>query len=120
MSAKILVVDDDEMMISLITYRLKKEGYEVLIANDGQQAVELVSEENPDLIITDILMPFMSGLEFVDQLRNTLQVKAPILIISSSGHEKTVLEAFDLGANDFITKPFSPSELVVRLKKYLH
>lgn len=119
MNKKILVVDDDQMMNSLLSFRLKKEGYQVIIAEDGQQAIDLTKEEQPDIILSDIMMPYVSGLEFVTFVRKELGLDIPIIMISAAGHEKIVLEAFDLGANDFITKPFSPSEVVVRLKKFL-
>lgn len=118
--SKVLIVDDDQMMISLISFRLKKEGFEVSSAENGLEAIELLEKTAPDIIVSDILMPIMSGLEFVDHIRNQMKLQIPIIMISTSGHEKTVLEAFDLGANDFITKPFSPSELVVRLRKYFN
>lgn len=117
--ARILVVDDDSTMVSLIKYKLTKEGYYVLIATDGQTALDMVLSEKPDIIVSDILMPFVSGLEFVDQLRNKLKINTPIVMVSSAGQEKTILEAFELGVNDFISKPFSPAELIVRLKKLL-
>ena len=74
----------------------------------------------PDIIVSDIMMPYFSGMELIDYVRNELGSKVPIIIISSSGNEENVLSAFELGANDFISKPVSPSELMVRLARELN
>lgn len=116
---KVLVCEDDEMVLKMVEFKLQKEGYEVILASDGKEAVEKIKESNPDIIITDIMMPYLTGLEIVHQVRKELKLTAPIIIVSSIGLEKTVLEAFQLGADDFITKPFSPNELSVRVKKLL-
>ena len=116
---KVLVCEDDEMVLKMVEFKLQKEGYEVILASDGKEAVEKIKESNPDIIITDIMMPYLTGLEIGHQVRKELKLTAPIIIVSSIGLEKTVLEAFQLGADDFITKPFSPNELSVRVKKLL-
>jgi two-component system response regulator VicR len=116
---KILICEDDEMVLKMVEFKLRKEGYEVHPAHDGKEAATKIGELNPDLIITDIMMPYLNGLEIVNHVRKILKFKTPIIIVSSIGLEKTVLEAFQLGADDFITKPFSPNELSVRVKKLL-
>lgn len=116
---KVLVCEDDEMVLKMVEFRLRKEGYEIHLAGDGKEALEKIEKERPDLIITDIMMPYLTGLEIVHQVRKTLGLNTPIIIVSSIGLEKTVLEAFQLGADDFITKPFSPNELSVRVRKLL-
>jgi len=116
---RILLAEDDEMLLSLLEFRLKKEGYEVLKASDGKKAVEMIKEEKPDLIITDIMMPFLSGLELVNEIKSNLGIETPIIILSSSGQEKTVMEAFKLGVSDFISKPFSPNELIIRIQRVM-
>lgn len=116
---KILICEDDELVLKMVEFRLLKEGYEVDLARDGKIAFEKVQSWEPDLIISDIMMPYLTGLEFVQRIRGELQLATPIIIVSSIGLEKTVLEAFQLGADDFITKPFSPNELSVRVKKLL-
>ena len=117
---KILVAEDDSTMRRIIELRLKKDGHEVIMAADGREAMEHINKSaNFDLIITDIMMPYLNGLEIVNHVRKTLKFATPIIIVSSIGLEKTVLEAFQLGADDFITKPFSPNELSVRVKKLL-
>ena len=116
---KVLVCEDDEMVLKMIEFKLQKEGYEVFLAYDGKEAVEKIQSIQPDIIITDIMMPYLTGLEIVHKVRKELGMITPIIIVSSIGLEKTVLEAFQLGADDFITKPFSPNELSVRVKKLL-
>ncbi len=116
---KVLVCEDDEMVLKMVEFKLQKEGYEVILATDGKAAIDKIEKLSPDIIITDIMMPYLTGLEIVHQVRKELKLKTPIIIVSSIGLEKTVLEAFQLGADDFITKPFSPNELSVRVKKLL-
>lgn len=116
---KILVIEDERMTAKVVEYRLQKDGYQVVLAVDGKDGFEKIASENPDLIITDIMMPYYSGLEVVSHTRLTLGKTTPILMLSSMGLEKIVLDAFELGADDFITKPFSPQELSIRVKKAL-
>lgn len=116
---KILICEDDEMVLKMVEFRLRKDGYEIHLAVDGKEALEKIRLVQPDLIITDIMMPYLTGLEIVHQIRKDLSLKTPIIIVSSIGLEKTVLEAFQLGADDFITKPFSPNELSIRVRKLL-
>ncbi|SEA22320.1 response regulator transcription factor [Bizionia paragorgiae] len=114
---KIVLAEDNSTLSLLLKYKLEKEGYELLIAADGKQAIDLVESYNPDLILTDIMMPYFSGLEVISHVRNKLKKKTPIVVFSSAGQEDMVLKAFSLGASDFMTKPFSPNELVIRIKR---
>lgn len=116
---KVLVIEDERIMLKILEFRLKKEGYLVLVAEDGKIGLELIEKEAPDLIITDIMMPYVSGLEIVNHVKNILKLPIPIIILSAVGLEKTVIEAFSLGADDFISKPFSPEELSIRVRKYV-
>jgi DNA-binding response OmpR family regulator len=116
---KILIAEDDEMMLRTMEFKLIREGYEVISCSDGKEALEKIVSENPDLIISDIEMPFASGLDIVNKVKVELQLDIPIIILSAVGLEKTVLKAFELGTDDFITKPFSPNELIVRIKRLL-
>ncbi|MEN8788010.1 MAG: response regulator transcription factor [Flavobacteriaceae bacterium] len=116
---KILLAEDDELLASLLTYRLQKAGYEVITVYDGQEVKNQLSQEIPDIIVSDIMMPYFSGIELIDYVRNELRSGVPIIIISSAGNEENVLSAFELGANDFIAKPVSPSELLVRVNREL-
>jgi DNA-binding response OmpR family regulator len=118
---RILVCDDDEALISMVRFKLSRENFgEVIKAVDGREAKRLLDENDFDLIISDIHMPFHSGLEIVTHVRQVLKKKTPIIILSAEGLEETVLQAFDMGANDFITKPFSPAELAIRVKRLLN
>jgi DNA-binding response OmpR family regulator len=116
---KIVLAEDNSVLSLLLKFRLEKEGYKLLIAVDGKQAIELIEEHNPELILTDIMMPFVSGLEVISHIRNKLNTQTPIIVFSSAGQEEIVLKAFDLGATDFMSKPFSPHELVIRVKRLL-
>ncbi|HXI00910.1 MAG TPA: response regulator transcription factor [Sphingobacteriaceae bacterium] len=120
MTPKILVVEDEELMLKALQFRLGKEGYDVFIAKDGMQALKLISETQFDLVITDIMLPFVGGLEIVNKIKSDPETKdTPVIVLSAVGLEKTVMEAFQLGANDFITKPFNLSELSIRVRKNL-
>lgn len=118
-SKKLLLAEDDALLASLLDYRLKKDGYQVTICSDGKKVKEYLEENRPDVIITDIMMPYFSGLELTDYVRNQLKLKIPIIVLSSAGNEENVLSAFKLGANDFLSKPISPAELILRLQKEL-
>tara|TARA_R110001583_G_scaffold25521_9_gene92243 strand:- start:10728 stop:11090 length:363 start_codon:yes stop_codon:yes gene_type:complete len=115
----IVLAEDNSTLSLLLKFRLEKEGYKFFPAEDGKKAIELIEEHKPDLILTDIMMPFISGLEVISHVRNNLNMKIPIIVFSSAGQEEIVLKAFNLGANDFMSKPFSPNELVIRIKRLL-
>jgi len=115
----LLLAEDDNLLASLLNYRLNKEGYNVSLASNGKEVKEYLNVNMPDIIISDIMMPYLSGLELIDFIRNDLKSKVPIIIISSAGNEENVLSAFELGANDFIAKPVNPSELIVRVAREL-
>lgn len=115
----ILLAEDDELLASLLLYRLEKAGHKVTLVYDGKQVKSSLAEGMPDIIVSDIMMPYFSGIELIDYVRNELNSMVPIIIISSAGNEENVLSAFELGANDFIAKPVSPSELLVRVNREL-
>lgn len=112
----ILIAEDDELILKTIEYKLIKEGYSVICTRNGKDAIETIKNSDIDLIITDIMMPFASGTEILAAMK-TLNKKIPVIMLSSMGQEEVVLEAFDLGASDFMVKPFSPNELLLRIKK---
>ena len=115
----ILVAEDEMIMLKTIEHRLKKDGYNVIITQDGREALKKIDELSPDLIITDIMMPFSSGLEIIGAVKKREGKKIPVIVLSAMGQENVVLEAFQLGADDYITKPFSPNELSMRVKRYV-
>ena len=116
---KIVLAEDNTTLSLLLKFRLEKEGFELLMAEDGKEALELINSQQPDLILTDIMMPFVSGLEVISHVRIKLNLETPIIVFSSAGQEEMVLKAFNIGANDFMGKPFSPNELVIRVKRLL-
>lgn len=119
MSKKIVLAEDNSALSMLLKFKLEKEKFEVFIAEDGESALELIKLNDPDIILTDIMMPFVSGLELISYVRNKLNKKIPILVFSAAGQEKIVLQAFDIGANDFMSKPISVNELLIRIRRLL-
>jgi len=115
--AKILVVDDEKNIVELIKYNLEKEGYDVIACYDGYEAVNLARQEKPDLMILDIMLPGQGGLEVCRILRK--ETKIPIIMATARGEEIDKILGLELGADDYITKPFSPRELVARVKAVL-
>ncbi len=115
---KILVAEDDAIMLASISHQLKHEGFSVTTANNGREAIEIFESSHPDLIITDILMPYNSGLEFINIIRNNSN-NIPVIVLSALDEEDTVMEAFNSGADDFLIKPVKPEELSIRVKRLL-
>ncbi len=114
---KILVVDDERNIVELLKYNLEKEGFEVINAYDGFEAVTLAKQERPDLIVLDIMLPGQGGLEVCRILRK--ETRIPIIMATAKGEEMDKILGLELGADDYVTKPFSPRELVARVKAVL-
>ncbi|WP_248929196.1 response regulator transcription factor [Paenibacillus hamazuiensis] len=114
---KIMIVDDEPEIVELIQLYLLKEGYEVISVGDGRKVYDAVMQHRPDLIILDILLPGMDGIEVCCQLRKT--VHTPILFISCKKEDMDIILGLSTGGDDYITKPFSPSQLVARVKAHL-
>jgi len=115
--AKILVVDDDKKIVELVTAYLKRDGYHVLAAYDGQQAIDLARHKQPDLIILDLALPQVDGMDVCRVLRAESNV--PIIMLTARTTEDDKLTGLGLGADDYVTKPFSPRELVARVRTVL-
>ena len=113
----ILVVDDDTSILRLVRIKLQAEGYQVITATNGQEAVELVEREHPDLVVLDLMMPVMDGMEALRQIRRLSRVPVILLTARSSGADK--VRGLDLGADDYVTKPFDPDELAARVSAVL-
>jgi two-component system, OmpR family, KDP operon response regulator KdpE len=111
---RILVVDDEPQITRVLRRSLSSKGYEVQVAEDGEEALEVFRKWNPDIVITDLFMPRMGGLELTRRIRKTSQV--PILILSVKGEERAKVEALDTGADDYVTKPFGMDELFARIR----
>lgn len=116
-SPRILIVDDEPQLIRVLRTGLKSRGYDIRAAADGLAGLELFTDWHPDLVITDLAMPNVDGLEFCRRLREISQV--PIIVLSAKGEEKTKVEALDIGADDFVTKPFGIDELLARVRASL-
>lgn len=116
----ILVVDDEQDLLDLIEYNLKKEGYGVFKAENGQDGIKMAREHSPSLVLLDIMMPKMDGLEVCSQMRADAELKhIPIIFLTARGDEKTEVEGLDKGADDYITKPISTTKLISRIKAVL-
>lgn len=109
-----MVVDDEPQITRVLRTTLSAQGYAVRTAGDGDEALEVMREWVPDLVVTDLSMPNMSGLELCRRIRSKSQV--PIIVLSVRGEEKTKVEALDVGADDYVTKPFSMNELLARVR----
>lgn len=113
----ILVVDDEPSIAKVIDHRLSTEGYRVITAGDGEQALKLIREDPPDLIVLDLMLPRLDGFEVCRRVREESAV--PIIILSAKGDELDKLMGFRMGSDDYVTKPFSPSELLLRIQAIL-
>jgi len=120
MKKKILVVDDEPAIVELIVFNLEKAGYEVMTAEDGLAACQKAQREVPDLIVLDIMLPGMDGLEVCRQiLADTKTARIPILFLTARREEIDRIVGLEMGGDDYVTKPFSPRELVARIKAIL-
>lgn len=117
MSARILVVDDEPSVVNLIAYNLRKAHYEVLTAVDGREALQEASTGEPDLVLLDLMIPEIDGLDVCRQLRKTSDI--PIIMVTARGEEADRVIGLELGADDYICKPFSMRELLARVKAVL-
>ena len=112
---KILVVDDEKPISDIMKFNLTKEGYEVHVAADGEEALQKVDEVHPDLILLDLMLPKLDGMEVTKKLRQE-KVQTPIIIVTAKNDEFDKVFGLELGADDYITKPFSPREVLARIK----
>ena len=117
MSARVLVVDDEKNIVDIIKYNLKKEGYEVITAYDGEEAVKLNEENEPDLILLDIMMPKLDGYAACRKIRE--KYDTPIIMLTARAEEVDKVLGLELGAADYVTKPFGTRELMARVKANL-
>jgi len=119
-SQKVLSVDDEEDIPELLKFNFSREGYQVLCAESGEQALRLVRSENPDLIVLDLMLPGIDGLEVTRRLKNDPNTKnISIVMLTAKGEKADIVTGLELGADDYITKPFSPRILVARVRAVL-
>ncbi len=118
MSQKVLVVDDEQSIVTLLKYNIEQAGYQVIVAYDGVQALEKVNEEKPDLVVLDVMLPEKDGIEVCKTIRSDKN-QVPILMLTAKEDEFDRVLGLELGADDYMTKPFSPREVVARVKAIL-
>lgn len=117
MDKKVLIVDDEKNIVDIIAFNLKKEGYQILKASDGEQGVRMALEDEPDLILLDIMMPKMDGYEACKKIRE--KKNTPIIMLTARAEEVDKVLGLELGADDYVTKPFGVRELMARVKANL-
>ena len=118
--SKIVVVEDEPDIVEVISYNLKREGYNVLSADRGDEGLNLIRNEAPDLVILDLMLPGMDGLSVCRQMKSDPIVRdVPVIIVSAKGEESDTVIGLEIGADDYLTKPFAPRELLARVKAVL-
>ena len=116
----VLAADDDEDILELVAFRLERSGYSVLRARDGQQALDLALDKQPDLALLDVMMPKLDGIEVTRRLRaEAATSRMPIILLTARAQDADIERGFDAGATDYIRKPFSPRELRMRVQSVL-
>ena len=117
---KILVVDDEEDILELVRYNLAKEGYQVICVLSGEHALKKAREDNPDIILLDLMLPGLDGLDVCRQLKHAPETSGiPIIMITAKGEDADIVSGLELGADDYVVKPFSPRVLLARIKKLI-
>lgn len=117
-SKKVLIVDDEQSIRTLLDYNLKQAGYETIMASDGKEAIEIAEAKKPDLILLDLMLPEISGIEVCKMLRGQ-HINIPIIMLTAKSEEIDKVLGLEIGADDYMTKPFSPREVVARVKAVL-
>ena len=120
MKETILIVEDEKDIVKMLEYNLKKEGFKILSAPDGEEALDLAVRQHPDLVILDLMLPGMDGLEVCKNLKgDTKTASIPVIMLTAKSQESDKIVGLELGADDYMTKPFSPRELIARIKAVL-
>jgi DNA-binding response OmpR family regulator len=120
MTKRILVCDDDDLLVDLLRYRLSTRGYQVSAARDGGEALERLAEDKPDAVVLDAMMPVVDGFEVLRRIREQpATANLPVVMLSARKQERDIVGALELGASDFVVKPFIPEELIARLARLL-
>jgi CheY-like chemotaxis protein len=120
MPYRILVVDDEPTLVRLMEFILAKQGHTMLVANNGEEALEKARSERPDLILLDIMMPRIDGYDVARTIRADPQIReTPIIMLSAKAHDEDIEKGMEVGVNEYITKPFAPDRLVEVVNDYL-
>lgn len=114
---RLLIVEDDVLIRKTVEMKFRKEGFEVVVAIDGKDGMEKFETIDPDIVLTDIMLPYISGLEIVRAIKSRPNKSIPVIVFSTMGQEAMVEEAYRLGADEFVKKPFSLAELAIRVKR---
>ncbi len=118
MPRKILAVDDEKHIVKLVQVNLERQGYEVITANDGREALQKVEEENPDLLVLDVMMPYMDGFEVLQNLRRNPSTRdIPVIMLTAKAQDVDVYKGWQSGVDCYLTKPFNPMELISFVKR---
>jgi len=116
----VIMAEDDKTIARLIIFKLEKEGFKVIHFSNGEGVVEKVVDVLPDVVILDVMMPIKDGISILREIKgNPKTASVPVIILSARGQENDVVKAMEIGASDYISKPFSPSELMVRIKRVI-
>jgi DNA-binding response OmpR family regulator len=116
----VLICEHEEIMLTAIEFRMRKAGFKVSRAKNGKEALERIAEDKPGFIVTDLVLPKTDVLGLIDEVRNVQKNEVPIIMITDLDKaDEIILEGFRLGADDFVTKPFKPTELIIRIKRIL-
>ena len=116
----VILAEDDRTIARLIIFKLEKEGFKVIHFLNGESVVDTVSKILPDIVILDVMMPIQDGISILKEIKASPKTKhIPVVILSAKGQEKDIIKGMEIGASDYISKPFSPSELIVRIKRIL-
>ena len=116
----VILAEDDRTIARLIIFKLEKEGFRVIHFLNGEGVVDAVSKILPDIVILDVMMPIQDGISILKEIKANPKIKhIPVVILSAKGQEKDIIKGMEIGASDYISKPFSPSELIVRIKRIL-
>jgi two-component system alkaline phosphatase synthesis response regulator PhoP len=120
MPEKILVCDDERHIVRLIQVNLERQGYQVVTAYDGKEGLEKIRSENPNLVVLDVMMPYMDGFEVLKNIRKEADTEnLPVIMLTAKAQDKDVFEGYHYGADMYLTKPFNPMELVTFVKRIL-
>ncbi|MCF7669330.1 MAG: response regulator [Verrucomicrobia bacterium] len=118
--SKVLIAEDDPLMMQLVSFKLKQNGVNVITARDGESALALAQNEKPDLIVLDCMMPVMDGFEVLRRLKESDELRRiPVVMLTARNKDVDVVTGLELGASDYIPKPFSPNEFIARVKRLL-
>ncbi|MFZ1082353.1 MAG: response regulator [Candidatus Kryptoniota bacterium] len=118
--AIVLIAEDQDEIQALLEFKLKNSGYDVVLAENGKKCIEVAQSNPPDLIVLDMMMPVMNGLDTLANLKKDPKLQAiPVIIVSAKSTEQDIVKALELGADDYVTKPFSPQVFIARVKAVL-